>query len=100
MEQYFKLRVRNYAYIPPQGGVGSDVPNAFTKSASDGWSTGDSMNYYQEISFHKCTLADNADFYPPNKNFANTVNAIFALMYCIDNLDFLKFYGNFNTDNT
>ena len=28
------------------------------------------------------------------------MNAIFALMYCIDNLDFLKFYGNFNTDNT
>ena len=45
-------------------------------------------------------MADNAYFYDPNKNFANSVNAIFSLMYCIDNLDFLKFYGNFNTDNT
>ena len=43
-------------------------------------------------------MADNAYFYPPNKNFASQVNAVFSLMYCIDNLDFLKFYGNFNTD--
>ncbi len=58
------------------------------------------MNYWQELSFHKCTLEDNAGFYDPNKNFANSVNSIFSLMYCIDDLDLIKVYGNFNTDNS
>jgi hypothetical protein len=45
-------------------------------------------------------LADNEYFYETNKNFAKTIGAIFSQMYCIDRLDLIRFYGNFNTDNS
>jgi len=54
--------------------VGADLPSALKKDPNDGWKTKDNFNFEQEISFHKCTLADNQYFYPPNKNFASQVN--------------------------
>jgi hypothetical protein len=99
-EQYFKLRVRNFSTVSNSWGFGATIPDAFTKSPSDGWTTTDKINYWQDISYHKCTFEDNVGFYPPNENFVNTIQTIFPHMYCVDNLDLIKIYGNFNTDNT
>jgi hypothetical protein len=76
------------------------TPPQFEKPANEGWTTSDNQNYYQDVPYHQCTLQDNQGFYSANKNFAINANLIFSTMFCIDNLDFINFYGNFNTDNT
>lgn len=77
-EQYFKLRVRNYAFVSKNGGVGTKSPDAFVKSAKDGWVTEDGLNYWQEVPFHKCTLAELSGFSTPNENYVDSVNKIFS----------------------
>ena len=95
--KYFTITANLFSYAQA-GEVGTKIPMALLKDKT--WTTVDNLNFYKDLKIHKCTNADNANFYDPNTNYETTINEVFPSMFCLENLEQINFYGNFNTDNS